>query len=99
MAEEKKVVEMSELKNEAYDEEIIESEVAEKENLISKAKRVVKANEKKILAAGAFLVSVALGFAWGVRSNSGCDDDIIDGEAEELCDLETSEESEENAEK
>lgn len=96
MAEEKKVVEMSEQETEAYDEDFIDSEieeVTEKENLFSKAKRVVKANKKKILAAGALLVTGAIGFALGARSGSDDDDDIIDGEAEEVCDLGTSEES------
>lgn len=81
--EEKKVITMDNLENESEDNEDVVEEVVEKEPLLSKAKRLVKDNKKKILAAGALLVTGAIGFALGARSDSD-EDDIVDSTCEEI---------------
>ena len=57
----------------------------------------MKSNKKKILATGALLVTGAIGFAFGARSNDGDEDDIIDSTCEETesDDSDSTEETEE----
>ena len=100
MAEEKKVITMENLEDECgSNDDVVEEEVViEKESLFNKAKKVVKDNKKKILAAGALLVTGAIGFALGARSDGDDEDDIIDSTCEEVCDSDTSEESDETEE-
>lgn len=92
--DEKKVVEFNEEeKAEVFDDGVADSEVVvKKETLVSKAKRLVKDNKKKILGAGALLIAGAIGMALGSRSKDSYDeeDDIIDGEAT-ICDSDGSE--------
>ena len=81
--EEKKVITMDNLENESEDNDVVE-EAVEKESLLNKAKRLVKDNKKKILAAGALLVTGAIGFALGARSDGDDEDDIVDSTCEEI---------------
>mgnify|MGYP004550703131 CR=1 FL=1 len=95
---EKKVITMENLENEGENnEDVFEEEVIEKEPLLNKAKRFVKDNRKKILAAGAILVTGAIGFALGIRSDSDDEDDIVDSTCEEVegDDSDSTEETEE----
>lgn len=92
MEDEKKVISMDELENESEDNGVVE-EVIEKEPLLAKAKRLVKDNKKKILAAGALLVTGAIGFALGARSDNDYDADVVDSTCEEV-EADDSEESE-----
>ena len=83
--EEKKVITMDNLENEGENnEDVFEEEVIEKEPLLNKAKRLAKSNKKKILAAGALLVTGAIGFALGARSDGDDEDDIVDSTCEEV---------------
>ena len=83
MAEEKKVVEMDELKE--IDGEVETIDGTKEESMISKAKTLLKKNKKKLLTAGAILVTGVLGYALGSKSDgSENDSDIIDGYAEEI---------------
>ena len=86
--EDKKVIEIENTEDVIEEEEFIE----EKESLLNKSKRVIRNNKKKILAAGALLVTGVIGFALGARSDD--DPDVIDGECEEIDDDEASEEAE-----
>ena len=95
--EEKKVITMENQENECENNDEVLEEVIEKESLFNKAKRFVKSNKKKILATGALLVTGAIGFAFGARSNDGDEDDIIDSTCEETesDDSDSTEETEE----
>ena len=88
--EEKKVITMENRENECENNDEVLEEVIEKESLFNKAKRFVKSNKKKILATGALLVTGAIGFAFGARSNDGDEDDIIESD-----DSDSTEETEE----
>lgn len=94
--EEKKVVTTEDLENECENNDEILEEVIEKEPLFAKAKRLVRGNKKKILAAGALLVTGTIGFVLGTKFD-GDEDDIIDSTCEETesDDSDSTEETEE----
>lgn len=97
MAEEKKVVKMDERKE--IDGEVETIDETKEENMISKAKTLLKKNKKKLLTAGAILVTGVLGYALGSKSDgSENDSNIIDGYAEEIHEEHSSDMSENSTE-
>lgn len=96
--EEKKVVTTEDLENECESNDEILEEVIEKEPLFAKAKRLVKGNKKKILAAGALLVTGTIGFVLGTKfDGDDYDDNIVDSTCEDIesDDSDSTEETEE----